>query len=495
MSLLLLTLAWVVAAEAPASERAPNIVFILADDLGYGELGCFGQQAIRTPRLDRLAAEGMRFTRHYSGSCVCAPSRCVLMTGQHPGHAVVRDNREARPEGQFPLPAESPTLARLLQQQGYATAAVGKWGLGGPGSSGEPSRQGIDFFFGYNCQRHAHNFYPSYLCRNDQRIPLRNADFAAHQALPATADRHDRANYERYAGPDYAPDLSADEMIGFVRANAARPFFLFFASTIPHLALQAPADAIAQYASQFDDQPYTGDQRYLPQYAPRACYAAMISGLDSYVGRLLDELDRLGLTEQTIVVFSSDNGPAVDGLGGVPTEYFRSAGSLRGRKGSLYEGGVRVPTIARWPGHIPAGATSSRVTGFEDWLPTLLELAGRADRTPAKVDGISMAATLRGEDQPPRECLYREFPAGGGQQAVWFDDWKGVRQELAKLPAGQAPQTELYNLIDDPDETTNLADRYPDVLRRAEMLLSQQHTRSADFPLPGIDRTSEETPP
>lgn len=458
----------------------PNIIFILADDLGYGDIGAFGQTKIRTPNLDKLAAEGMRFTQHYSGSAVCAPSRCVLMTGKHPGHAWIRNNREVQPEGQPPMRAEEVTIAEALNGSGYVCAAIGKWGLGYPGSEGDPLKQGFDRFYGYNCQRHAHNHYPAYLWDNDQRVSLRNAAFAAHQALPPGADARHPASYERYAGKDYAPDLMLEQAVRFVEESKSKPFFLYFASTIPHLALQAPADAVKPYVGKWDDAPYTGTNKYLPHFTPRAAYAAMVSRLDEHVGKLMGVVDKLGLTTNTIFIFTSDNGPLYDGLGGTDTEFFESARNLRGRKGSLYEGGIRVPLIVRWKGQVQAGSVSDRVTGFEDWLPTLLDLVGL---NPVKRDGISFAPTLRGRKQAERSFLYREFPAYGGQQAIRADNWKAVRQRLNT----KAVKTELYNLSDDPTESTDVAEKYPDVLNRLTKLMREQHVRSEIFPLPGID--------
>src|SRR5688572_2687041 len=353
----------------------PNVVFILADDLGYGDIGPFGQRKIRTPNLDRLAAGGMRFTQHYSGNAVCAPSRCVLMTGKHPGHAWIRNNREVQPEGQPPLRASEVTIAEALKQAGYACAAIGKWGLGFPGSEGEPLKQGFDRFYGYNCQRHAHNHYPTYLWDNDRRVSLNNPEFLAHQPLPPGSDPKDPASYDRYVGKDYAPDLMMEQALRFVDANKSKPFFLYFASTIPHLALQAPADALKAYAGQWPDAPYAGTNKYLPHFTPRAAYAAMISRLDEHVGKLMARVDQLGLATNTIFIFTSDNGPLYNQLGGTDCEFFQSARDLRGRKGSLYEGGIRVPLIVSWQGRIKAGTVSDRVTGFEDWLPTLLQLA------------------------------------------------------------------------------------------------------------------------
>ncbi|HAV64402.1 MAG TPA: N-acetylgalactosamine-6-sulfatase, partial [Verrucomicrobiales bacterium] len=317
------------------SARPPNVIFILADDLGWGEVGSYGQEKIRTPHLDRLAAEGMRFTQHYSGNAVCAPSRCVLMTGKHPGNAFIRDNRELQPEGQFPIPDEETTLLELFQRAGHVTGTFGKWGLGGPGSSGEPLRQGVDRFFGYNCQRVAHNLYPTFLWDDDRRIDLNNPPFAAHQKLPADADPNDPASYQRYQGNDYAPDRYGEQALKFIRTNRERPFFLYYPTIVPHLALQVPDDSLAEYAGRWEDPPYIGDKSYLPHFQPRAAYAAMVTRFDREVGRMIDLVEELGLTGDTIFVFTSDNGPTYDRLGGSDSAFFGSAGPFRGLKGSL----------------------------------------------------------------------------------------------------------------------------------------------------------------
>jgi len=473
-----------------AAAPGPNIIFVLADDLGYGDIGPFGQKKILTPNLDQLAREGMRFTQHYAGNAVCAPSRCVLMTGKHPGHAWIRDNREVKPEGQTPLPAAEVTIAEALQHRGYVCAAIGKWGLGPPGSQGDPLQQGFNRFYGYNCQRHAHNHYPTYLYDNDRRVDLNNPEFAPQQVLPADADPNDPKSYARYRGSDYAPDLMAEQAVRFVRENRSRPFFLYFASTIPHLALQAPQTAVAHYEGKWHDPPYTGTNRYLPHFQPRAAYAAMVSRLDEHVGRLMQTVAELGLATNTLFIFTSDNGPLHDRFGGTDTDFFASARDFRGRKGSLYEGGIRVPLVVRWKGRIPPGSVSDRVTGFEDWLPTLLELSGGMSYTsltktnPAgtnSIDGISFAATLLGEQQPPRSFLYREFPAYGGQQSIRVGDWKAVRQKLTNNQS--TVRTELYNLKTDPVEARDVAAENAAVVARLEALMENEHQPSTLFPL------------
>jgi len=491
MKTLFVTMLFCLAFPVPAlaaDARKPNIIFILGDDLGYAELGCYGQKKIRTPNLDRLAADGVRFTQHYSGNAVCAPSRCVLLTGKHPGHAYIRDNREVQPEGQTPLPADTVTIARLLKQQGYATAVMGKWGLGPVGSDGDPLKQGFDRFFGYNCQRHAHNYYPTYLYDNEKRVELNNPAIGPNQKLPPDADPQSPASYERFKGKDYAPDLTAEQALRFIRENKDRPFFLYYATTVPHLALQVPDDSLAEYAGKWPDPPYTGGKGYLPNRTPRATYAGMITRLDSAVGRMLALLAELGLDDDTIVVFTSDNGPTYDGTGGSDADFFASSGPLRGLKGSLYEGGIRVPCIVRWKGRIQAGSASDRVTGFEDWLPALLDLAGAATAAPKDVDGISFAPTLRAQQQEPRPFLYREFPAYGGQQCVRIGDWKGIRQKLSPGKTGKPRmEIELYNLKDDIGEKKDVAAEHPDIVSSIERIMREQHTPSPLFKFPALD--------
>jgi arylsulfatase A len=463
-----------------AAQRAdttrPNIVFILADDLGYGELGSYGQRRIRTPRLDRMASEGMRFTQFYSGSTVCAPSRAALLTGRHTGHSYVRDNYElggfldAEERGQRPLPPDHPTVARWMRARGYATAVVGKWGLGGPGSTGVPTKQGFDFFFGYLDQKQAHNYYPTHLWRNEASYPLRNQYFSPHQKLEG--DPNDPKSYEKYRGVDYAIDAMTREAVEWLRGNASERFFLYFAPTIPHVALQVPEAALKGYEGAFPETPYVGDRNYLPQRTPRAAYAAMITYLDAQVGRILDTLQEIGADQRTIVIFSSDNGATFD-VGGAPTQFFESNAPLRGHKTNLYEGGIRVPMIARWPGRIRAGATSDHIAANWDMWATFAELAGSE---PPDTDGISLVPTLVGAGSQRRhEALYWEFHSQGASQAVRMGRWKGIRPNAAKQP--DAP-IELYDLERDPRETTDVAAANPDVARRIEAVMKSSHTRS-----------------
>ncbi len=496
-ALFLVGLLLVLCGRVPVGAQSrPNIVFILADDLGYGDIGGYGQKKIRTPNIDRLAAEGMRFTAHYSGHNVCAPARCVLMTGLHSGHAYIRENRQAKgfTEGQEPVPAGYLSLPPVLKRLGYVLGGFGKWGLGPVGSSGDPLKQGLDRFFGYNCQAVAHNYYPTHLWDNDRQIALNNPKFAAHQRLSADADPADPAAYRGFTGRDYAPDLIAEQARRFVRENRDRTFLLYFATTVPHLALQVPEDSLREYAGTFPEQPYPGGRSYLPNLQPCATYAAMITRMDREVGRLIDLIQELGLENNTLFVFTSDNGPLYDGLGGTDTDFFNSAGGFRGRKGSYYEGGFRVPCIVRWKGRIAAGSVSDRVTGFEDWLPTLLELAGAKNAAPGGIDGISFAPTLLGEKQPPRAFLYRESPGYGGQQCVRVGDWKAIRQRLNPGPrqdAVNAGDIELYDLAKDPGETTDVAARNPDIVKRLAGIMRSQHVPSDLWPIRALDGGEE----
>ena len=476
--------------SASAEEVKPNVVFILADDLGYRELGSFGQELIRTPNLDALAKQGMKLTQHYSGNAVCAPSRCVLMTGKHPGHAYVRSNKSTPPEGQQPIPDEEITLAELMRDRGYVTGAFGKWGLGGPDSSGEPMRQGLDRFFGYNCQAHAHSYYPSYLWNDDQHIALNNQPpVPGHASLDQGADKSDPRSYDKFKGQDYAPDRINAAALDFIRDNKDRPFFLYYPTVIPHVALHVPDEDLKPYWDLgWKDPPFTRGKGYgyTPHFTPRAAYAAMITRLDRYVGNLLALLDELKLSDNTIVVFTSDNGTTHLDLE-VDYKFFKSVGELRGLKGSLYEGGVRVPTIVRWPGHVQPGSTSDRVSGFEDWMPTLMEAVGAAESVPEEIDGISMLATLNGKRQPARPYLYREFPSYGGQQTIRVGDWKAVRQNMTK---GNL-DIELYNIANDIGEQHNVAKANPKLVAELKTMMETVRTPSEVFPLTPLDKPTK----
>ncbi len=478
-----------VAGMATAAEK-PNIVFILADDLGYSELGSYGQKKIRTPRLDALAAEGMRFTQNYSGNAVCAPSRCVLLTGKHPGHAIVRNNSEVQPEGQRPIPDAEKTLAECLKEAGYVTGAFGKWGLGFPGSEGDPLNQGFDRFYGYNCQRHAHSYYPSYLWDDDERVVLENnPPIPGHASLPKNLDAGKAASYAQFKGKDYAPDRINAKALEFIRDHQDQPFFLYYPTVIPHVALHVPDQDLKPYLSLgWIDPPFTraAGYGYTPHYKPRAAYAAMITRMDTYIGNILDLLETLELDDNTLVVFTSDNG-TTHLKAEVDYDFFHSVASLRGLKGSLYEGGVRVPLIVRWPGKVRAGSVSDFRTGFEDWIPTLLDIAAPGELAPHGIDGVSIAPTLLGAYQRERPFLYREFTGYGGQQAVWLGPWKGVRQGMLRKNNVNPLKTELYHLGEDLSEANDRSAEFPRVIAQIERIMKQQHQPSDRFPFPALD--------
>ena len=469
--------------SAEEDARPPNIVYVLADDLGWGELGCYGQEKIRTPNVDRIAREGMRFTRHYSGSPVCAPSRCVLLTGKHTGHAVVRNNWESggwgedAPEGQYPFPEETLTVAEVLKARGYATGCFGKWGNGGPETSGHPNAQGFDTFVGYLCQRKAHNYYPKHLWKNGEKLVLPgNGWYSAHQKIAEPLESEE-AYYERYNRETYAPAVMLDAALEFMAENRDKPFFLYYPSPIPHVALQAPRSAVEAYRGEFEETPYLGQKAYLPHPTPRAAYAAMVTHLDAEVGAILDRLDAYGLRENTIVMFSSDNGPTFNG--GSDSTFFNSAPGMRGLKVSVYEGGIRVPFVVRWPGRVAAGTSSDHLSAFQDVMPTLAELVG----APAieGLDGLSLVPTLLGEgEQQQHELLYWEL---GGQQAIRWGKWKGVRRGLKK---GNT-HLELYDLEAYPLESADVSAENPEVVQRLLELLAREHVPSEVFPLPTID--------
>ena len=447
---------------------------MLADDLGYGELGSYGQTKIQTPNLDALTAEGMRFTQHYAGSPVCAPSRGTLMTGLHTGHGQIRDNHEVGgypdPDelGQMPLDSGTYTLGRMLQDAGYVTAAIGKWGLGGRGSIGEPHHQGFDYFFGYLDQQLAHNYYPTHLWRNGERVELDNAYFHPHQRFE-DGDPTDPAAYERYAGNEYSVDVMADDALRFLDEHQDEPFFLYLPFAVPHLALQVPDSSLVEYQGMFDEEPYLGNRSYLPHPRPFSAYAGMITRMDEHIGRILERLEDLVLAENTIVMFSSDNGTTY--TGGVDAEYFESTGGLRGLKGSVYEGGIRVPLIARWPGRIAAGSESHHVSAFWDMMPTLVDVVGV--QAPDGIDGVSFLPTLLGEaGQAEHENLYWEYHGlWNGAQAVRIGQWKGVR--LGGHDDPEAP-IELYDLDNDRNETTDVAADHPDVVARIRAVMESR---------------------
>ena len=437
----------------------PNLIWIMADDLGWGDLGCFGQKKIKTPCLDRMAAEGILFTSAYCGTSVCAPSRASLITGLHMGHCPIRANREVQPEGQMPLPKAHVTVAELLQRAGYRTGLFGKWGLGFPGSGSEPTRRGFDTFYGYNCQRHAHGYYPQYLWRNDHREPL-----------PCNAGGKQA---------QYSHDSITAEALRWVHAQRTQPFFLYFAVTIPHAQFQVP-----------DCGPYANEN--WPEDEKRM--ASMITRLDRDIGRLFDLLKELQIDERTLVFFVSDNG-AMGSYKEHDLEFFDSNGPFRGFKRSMYEGGLRVPAIARWPGRIKPGAVSDEPWAFWDFLPTAAEVAGFELPRDLQTDGVSIAPLLFGRSLPRRQYFYWELHEGPTQQALRFGDWKAVRTTINR-------PLELYDLRADRGETRDLAKERPELVAQAEALMKSARVDSADFPLrapqakskPKAQKTAQKSP-
>jgi arylsulfatase A len=449
------------------ADRPPNIVFIMADDLGYGDLGCYGQRKIRTPNIDRIAAEGMRFSDAYAGCTVCAPSRSVLMTGYHMGHTSVRSN-----PGGVPLLPEDVTVAEVLKKAGYRTGIFGKWGLGDIGTAGVPTKQGFDEFFGYLHQVHAHYYYPSILYKNEEEYPLPG-----------------NANGKR---GQYSHDVIAQQALDFVRNSKNQPFFCYVPFTIPHLELLVPDDSFNEYKGKFPETKPFVDPRghYASQPYPRATYAAMITRMDRDVGRIMALLKELEIDRNTIVFFTSDNGAATPLW---KDDYFNSTGRLRGHKQNFYEGGIRAPMIARWPGKILAGSESSHPLGFWDFLPTAAELAGL--EPPPAIDGFSVLPTLlgtatAGHAQQVHEFMYWELPRYNSKtgefakevprQAVRMGDWKAVRPE----PDGPL---ELYNLASDIGETNNIAAQNPSVMSQIEDYLKTARTEPRPQTQPETD--------
>ncbi|MEX2577739.1 MAG: arylsulfatase [Verrucomicrobiales bacterium] len=463
-TILLALLAMSVPAIRADDDRPPNLVYLLADDLGYGDLGSYGQQLIRTPRLDEFASEGIRFTQHYAGGPACHPSRGVLFTGLHTGHAYIRRNSK------IPLRAEDFTLSQMLKQAGYATGGVGKWALGDHDSTGAPWRKGMDEFFGYLDQTHAHTYYPDFLWKNGERYEI-----------PENAGDNREV---------YSHDLFADEALDFIRRHADEPFFFYGAFTIPHAEVVVPDDSLDEYRGVWTEpNTFPGSKTYSPQNQPRAVRAGMITRLDRDMGRLFDLLDELGIAEHTLVVFTSDNGPIT--AGGQDPEFFHSAGPLRGLKFTLYEGGIRVPFLARWPGKIEPGTESDLISDFADMIPTFADAAGI--EPPAEfgeldgvsidgvsidgvsIDGVSILPTLLGktEEQAIREHFYWE---SAPQQALRRGDWKAYR------PAPGKP-LELYHLASDIGETRDYAPQKPELVDEFERLMENARTESEEFPL------------
>lgn len=474
-----------------SKEQRPNIIYFLADDLGYGEVGVYGQEKIKTPNMDLLAENGMLFTQHYSGAPVCAPARYVFLTGQHTGHAFIRGNDEWKErgdvwdyekaclmpafEGQRPIPEDTPTLGKQLKKAGYKTAILGKWGLGAPETEGVPNLQGFDYFYGFNCQRQAHNLYPPHLWENAQKDTLQNKLVIPHTKLDSLQDPLVESSYALFNQKEYAPELIHRKAEQFIIDNSDNPFFLYYASPLPHLPLQAPKAFVDQYRDVFgDEEPYVGDQSYFPSRYPRATYAAMITYLDYQLGALISLLKEQGVYENTVIIVSSDNGPTY--LGGVDFDYFESskpfANGYGRTKGFVYEGGIRVPMIVSWPKMVEAGSQSEHLSAFYDMMPTICELAGA--EAPEGIDGISFKNTLLGEEQLQHNFLYWEFPSYKGQQAVRMGNWKGIRKNIFE---GNL-EIELYDLRKDTLESNNIAADYPDIVRQIEQIMREEHEPS-----------------
>lgn len=466
----------------------PNILFIFADDLGYADLGCYGQELIETPHIDALAQQGKLFTSAYSASPVSASSRCGLLTGLNMGHAHIRGNDEwlekgdvwnyekasgdPHLEGQRPIPANAVTIPGLLKQQGYATGCFGKWGIGAPYSEGVPEKQGFDIFFGYNCQRQAHSYFPNHLWRNDQRVELNNEIIPPKTKLPEGVDIYDEKNYERFFQQDYSAEIIFNESLAFIENNAGRhPFFLYYATTLPHKPIQAPKRWVDKYVEKFgDEEPYTGGSYYPCRY-PAATYAAMVSYFDEQVGQMVAKLKELGIYENTLIIVTSDNGP------GYKSEHFQSAkpfSSKGGRvKGSLYEGGIRSPFIAVWDNKIPAGTTSDFPFALYDMMATFCDAANTP--VPKETDGISLLPEFTGKGKQMRhEYLYWEYPQSGGQQAIRYGNWKGLRLNINK--EGDT-RIKLFNLAEDIGETTDIADRHPEIVKKIADFMAVSRTK------------------
>ncbi|MEP2776447.1 MAG: arylsulfatase [Luteolibacter sp.] len=453
------------AAEEAAPALKPNIIYILADDLGYGDLSFLGQEKFATPHIDQLAAKGMFFSEHYSGSSVCAPSRACLLSGKHSGRAYIRGNREINPEGQEPIPAEIELLPEMLREAGYVSGAFGKWGLGFPGSEGDPLNQGFDEFYGYNCQRLGHHYYPYHLWDGKEKVML-----------------------EENAGEAkvvYAPNLIHDRTLAFIEKHKDQPFFCYVASIIPHADLDAPEEYMEKFRGKFPPgKPYKGVDKgpnlrngpYQSQDEPRVAFAAMITLLDDQVGEIVAKTEELGIADNTLIIFTSDNGAHEEG--GADPDFFDSNGIFRGHKRDLYEGGVHVPMVAYWPGHIAAGTESKQISAFWDMVPTFTELAGL--EAPEDIDGISIVPTLIGKgEQRDHSYLYWEFHERGGRIAVRKGKWKAVKYNHGKN--ANSP-VELYDLSKDKSETTDVSAEFPEIVQELVKCMKEAHEESEVFP-------------
>lgn len=454
----------------------PNIIYIYADDMGYGELGCYGQQKMKTPNLDRMAAEGIRFLQHYSSAPVCAPSRAMLMTGKHAGHSYIRGNYElggfadSAERGQMPLPSEAFTVADLLKHKGYKTALVGKWGLGMGNTEGSPLKHGFDYYYGYLDQKQAHNFYPTHLWENDKRVLLNQPFIDVHKKSDSATATD--ADFEYYKGKEYAPAKMTEKALAFIDSNKNQSFFLYLPYTLPHVSLQAPDDYVKKYIGLFNEKPYYGQRGYASTKFPRSTYAAMVTYLDDQVGIIMKKIIEAGLDENTVIMFSSDNGASKEG--GADANYFNTVNGLRGLKRELYEGGIRVPFIARWPGTISAGRTSNLISSQYDLFATIAAIINEKINN---TDGISFLYELKGKvhKQQKHSYLYFEFAEYGGQVAIRMGNWKAIKTNMKKNP--HAPW-ELYNLEADRNETTDVAAQYPELIKQFEAILKKEHQLS-----------------
>lgn len=454
--------------------KSPNIIYIYADDLGYGELGCYGQQKIRTPHIDKMAAQGIRFTQHYSGAPVCAPSRAILLTGKHSGHSYIRGNHElggfpdSSERGQMPLSSKEITIAELLKQKGYTSAIIGKWGLGMHYSEGNPNNQGFDYSYGFLDQKQAHNYYPTHLWENGIWDSLHQSYLDVHKKLNPNLVTD--SIYDSFKGKTYAPDKMTSKALQFIDQKKSGPFFLYLPYTLPHVSLQVPDDYIEKYKGLFDEKPYFGDKGYVPTRYPLSTYAAMITYLDDQVGKIMQKIQDVGLDENTIIFFSSDNGATF--AGGADPIFFKSVASLRGLKMDLYEGGIRVPLIARWPGKIKSGIVSDHISAQYDMFATIAELTGININ---KTDGISLLPTLLSKKQKVHSYLYFEYPEKGGQLAIRMGGWKAIKTDLKKNPGAL---WELYNLKTDISETINLASKHPEIIKKVVSIVKKEHQKS-----------------
>ena len=456
-----------------AAQERPNVLFILADDLGYGDLSCYGQERFETPAIDALALEGMRFTQAYAGTTVSAPSRSCLLTGMHSGHTYVRGNIEREPEGQYPLPAEAHTIFHVFKEAGYKTAAFGKWGLGFVGTTGDPQAQGCDTFFGFNCQLLAHSYYPDHLWDNSQRVDLK-----------------DNVLQVQYGRGTYAPDLIHQKALEYLdNASSDEPFFLWYPTILPHAELIVPEDSIIRkFRGKYSEKAFQGTEPghpafrkggYCTQLYPHATFASMVTRLDVYVGQLVEKLKEKGLYDNTIIIFASDNGPHKEG--GADPDFFNSNSIYRGYKRDLYEGGIRIPLIVSWPGHVQGGTETDFMCAFWDMMPTFGDILSSDIQTSAEaLDGISLLPVLTGQKgQKEHDYLYFEFQEQNGKQAVRKGPWKLIYQNIR----GNKPHYELYNLAADPSERHNVIDRFPDIAAELKEVMKEAHVESNDFPL------------